>query len=313
MASSQGVVIASNQSPVSVAGTVIVSNFPTNPSVSGTVAVSNFPTNPSISGTVLVNNGSVIAFQGGSPWAVNASLVGVSPVNIVGGSIAATFTPPANQSVSGTVQAELLSTNASVITVGSPVANQSVSGTVNVGNFPATQNVSGSVVAFGTIGASIIGLTPVNVTNTVNVSGSVVAFGTIGASIIGLTPVNVTNTNLNVAGSVVAFVSGLQGASVSGTVNIGNLPTTGTASVYGVLSSVTSVSILSANTARKGATIYNNAGTTVFVELGTPVSTSVFTLKMVDQSYYEVPYGWTGVVAGISTSNAGVITVSELT
>lgn len=239
MASSQGVVIASNQSPVSVTGTVSVGNFP-------------------------LSAGSVVAFQGTTPWVTsqNGSIATV----IIGGSVAAMFTPPANQSVSGTVQAQLQSTNASVITVGSPVANQSVSGTV---------------------GASLIGLSPVSVSNF---------------------PVT-----QNVSGSVVAFVSGLQGASVSGTVNVGSLPTSATASVYAVLSSVTSVSILSANIARRGATLYNNAGTTVFVELGTPVSTSVFTVKMVDQSYYEVPYGWTGVVAGISTSNAGVITVSELT
>lgn len=258
------------------------------------------------------DSGSVVAFQGTSPWlvtgsvqaaanqsvsgTVGASTIGHSPVVIVGGSIAASFTPPANQSVSGTVQAELLSTNASVIVVGSfaPAANQSVSGTVgasiiglppvnvtnfpvsqnvsgsvvafvnalqghsvsgtvNVGNFPATQNISGSVISWLTstdasvitvgtaapnqsvsgtvdaaqigawrvsvlsstpssmlVGASLIGLSPVSVSNfptTQNVSGSVVAFGTLGASVIGLTPVNVTNTNLNVSGSVVAWLT----------------------------------------------------------------------------------------------------------
>jgi len=270
---------------------------------------------------------------------VGASVIGHAPVVIVGGSVAASFTPPANQSVSGTVQAELLSTNASVITVGSPVANQSISGTVGasvIGNIPVkgvgsiggaisvppviigvqdlegnlryaqsandgdltvhqhsslftlADNVSNDVyipvnqtdLGFmstptapyyfdgttwdrqrgdatngmlvnlganndvtitgnpsisGQVGASIIGLTPVNVSNTnLNVSGSIVAFqaGTritsvisstpssmlVGASIIGLTPVNVTNTNINVSGSVVAQVTGLQGHSVSGTV-----------------------------------------------------------------------------------------------
>lgn len=150
--------------------------FQGNPSVlQAVVAVTNFPANPSISGTVIVSG-----LQGASvSGQVGASVIGHAPVVIVGGSVAASFTPPANQSVSGTVQAELLSTNASVITVGSPVANQSVSGAVSISNFPVTQNVSGSVVVFGF---------PTNQ----NVSGSVVAF------INGTVPVNA-------AGSVVAF------------------------------------------------------------------------------------------------------------
>jgi hypothetical protein len=111
-----------------------------------------------------------VATQGTTPWiitgsvqasltpaanqsvsgTVGASLIGLSPVSI------SNF--PITQNISGSVAAFLQSTNASVITVGSPVANQSVSGTVgasiigltpvSVSNFPASQNVSGSVVAF---------------------------------------------------------------------------------------------------------------------------------------------------------------------
>lgn len=289
-----------------------------NQSVSGAVTVSNFPTNPSISGQV------------------GASVIGHAPVVIVGGSIAASFTPPANQSVSGTVQAELLSSNASVIVVGSfaPATNQSVSGTVGasvIGHAPVVI-VGGSIAASftppanqsvsGTIGASVIGNVPVkgfqaegaasalipvqiggadvdgsvvtarfardgdmvvhghssvisfvddvsnqqaipvaqndnsfmvtpifpyffdgttwdrvrgNATNGLQTYGSV--SGTVGASIIGLPPVNVTNTNLNVSGSVAAWLnssnasvitvgSPVANQSVSGTVNVGNFPTT---------------------------------------------------------------------------------------
>lgn len=207
--------------------------------------------------------------------------------------------------------------------------NPSVSGTVNIGNFPTTQNVSGSVLSFqsGTqisslvstvpssviVGASIFGLPPVNVTNTnLNVGGSVLTFqaGTniaslvstvpssviVGASIFGLAPVNVTNTNVNVGGSVVTF------------------PTlSSTSSVYAVLSSLSTVSVLNANTARKGATIYNAAGTIVYLQLGTAATTSIYTVALDNLDYYEVPFNWTGVVAGITASNAGIINVTELT
>lgn len=160
---------------------------PANQSVSGTVgasviglapvSVSNFPTNQNVSG-------SVVAFQGTSPW-------------IITGSVQGSFSPAANQSVSGTVQGELLSTNASVITVTkSSVAVAIVSGSI-AATFtpPANQSVSGTVQAeqIGTVVTSLVSTVPSSVI--------------VGASIFGLPPVNVTNfpTNQNVSGSVVSF------------------------------------------------------------------------------------------------------------
>lgn len=129
----------------------------------------------------------VIGLGGASVLAVNAdgslnaTLIGTPNVNVAGsiitvaqssvavaivsGSIAATFTPPANQSVSGTVQTDVRGSVATVIIGGSiaatftPPANQSVSGAVSVSNFPTTQNVSGSVVAFinGTLPVTNVG------------------------------------------------------------------------------------------------------------------------------------------------------------
>ncbi len=78
---------------------------------------------------------------------VGASVIGHAPVVIVGGSIAASFTPPANQSVSGTVQAGLLSTNASVISyIQNSVATVIIGGSI-AATFtpPANQSVSGTV------------------------------------------------------------------------------------------------------------------------------------------------------------------------
>lgn len=156
MSSSQGVVIASNQSPVSVAGTL---NITGNPSISGTVQVGNFPTTQNVSG-------SVVATQGTNPW-------------IITGSVQASLTPAANQSVSGTVGASIIGL-----------------APVSVSNFPTSQNVSGSVVAFqGTspwVISSVYG----------NIAGSVVAFQ--GAGWSGSVAATITNTNVNVSGSVVS-------------------------------------------------------------------------------------------------------------
>lgn len=165
------------------------------------VSISN---TPSISGTVLANlqstNASVISVHQGSVATV-----------IIGGSIAASFTPPANQSVSGTVQTQVQASVAVVIIGGSILTS-------------STPNQSVS----GTVGASIIGSVPV--TGTVFVAGSVAAIlagsvnqsvsGTVGASIIGLTPVTVTNTpTVNIGtipGSVIAFQGGTWSQSVVG-------------------------------------------------------------------------------------------------
>lgn len=116
------------------------------------------PSSGSVAAWLQSDNASVITVGQGSIATV-----------IIGGSIAASFTPPANQSVSGTVGASI---------IGLPP--------VNVTNFPTNQNVSGSVVAFpvgnqsvsGTVGASIIGNVPVVVQSSVAVaiiSGSIAA------------------------------------------------------------------------------------------------------------------------------------------
>lgn len=134
---------------------------------------------------------------------VGASVVGHAPVVIVGGSILTSSTP--NQSVSGTVQTDVRGSVATVI-IGGSIATTTGNSSVQVLNFPTNQNVDGSVIAFqgGTWRTSLVSTVPSSVI--------------VGASIFGLAPVNVTNTNLNVGGSVVAFQGGTQITSLVSTV-----------------------------------------------------------------------------------------------
>lgn len=121
---------------------------------------------------------------------LQASVIGVQTTRITGsvavaiisGSIAATFTPPANQSVSGTVQIDVRGSVATVI-IGGSIAASFIP--------PANQSVS------GTVGASIIGLPPFVIGGSTNSSVIVVGAssaanqsvsGTVGASIIGQLP-----------------------------------------------------------------------------------------------------------------------------
>lgn len=226
MSSSQGVVIASDQSTVSVTGTVNIGTIPGsviafpvgNQSVSGTVNV-NTINNALPTGTNLI--GSVVALQGTQPW----------NVGIVSGSIAATFTPPANQSVSGTVQVDVRSSVAVAIISGSiaatftPPANQSVSGAVSVSNFPTTQNVSGSVVATQ-------GTTPWVITGSIqgvanqSVSGTITANQGGNAGFSSRWPVILTNgtQTVDVSSASMLSVAVNNTPSISGTVNIGTIP-----------------------------------------------------------------------------------------
>lgn len=220
-----------NQSVSGTVGASVVGLPPVNLNVGGNPVTTSNPVavQPPASGFLpVLNIGSIISVNQGSIGAV-----------IIGGSIASAGV--ANQSVSGTVGASVVG-HAPVVIVGgsvaasfTPPANQSVSGAVEVSNFPTNQNVTGSVVAFQgtpewTVKSSLAGgVFPVSgsvaatITNTnVNVSGSVVAFG--------------FPTTQNVSGSVVAWLqstnasvitvgSPVANQSVSGAVSISNFPT----------------------------------------------------------------------------------------
>lgn len=72
-----------------------------------------------------------------------------------------------------------------------------------------------------------------------------------------------------------------------------------------------SQSIVASNANRKGATVFNDSGVVCYVKLGATASSTSFTVKMVDQSYYEVPSKYTGVVDALWAS--GAVRVTELT
>lgn len=86
-----------------------------------------------------------------------------------------------------------------------------------------------------------------------------------------------------------------------------------TATLSNVASSATSVTILAANTARKGAQIYNDSTQILYVKFGTTASTSSFTVPLAAATYYELPAGYTGRIDGIWASANGNARVTEET
>jgi hypothetical protein len=86
-----------------------------------------------------------------------------------------------------------------------------------------------------------------------------------------------------------------------------------TSSVTSVNDAATSQSLLASNTSRLGATIHNDSTSILYLKLGTTASTTSYTVKMLPDSYYEVPFGYTGAIDGIWSSDAsGAARITEI-
>lgn len=104
---------------------------------------------------------------------------------------------------------------------------------------------------------------------------------------------------------------GPQTAAASTSVVMARAPT---GTVTSVADAATSGTVLVANTARLGATLFNDSTVRALVKLGATASATSFTVAMAAQDYYEVPFGYTGVIDAIWDSNAsGSMRVTELT
>lgn len=71
---------------------------------------------------------------------------------------------------------------------------------------------------------------------------------------------------------------------------------------------------LAANANRKACTIYNDSGVNVYISFGSAATTTSFSIKMVDGSYYELPAPvYTGAIHAITAAGSGDIRITEFT
>jgi hypothetical protein len=177
-----------------------------------------------------------------------------------------------------------------------------VEGSVAVANFPATQPVSGTVAISNPTANPETGLAK-DVTLTTRLPAALNADG-------GL-PTHVQNfpATQPVSGT---FWQATQ--PVSGTVTA-TTTKPGTATQTSVASTVTTnTTLLAANAARLGASIYNESTSVLFILLGTGTeSATVYTLQMAAGAYYEVPNAFTGIIKGHWVTANGSARVTELT
>lgn len=85
-----------------------------------------------------------------------------------------------------------------------------------------------------------------------------------------------------------------------------------TGALANVAGSAASVTLLAANVARLGATIFNDSTAILYVKFGTTASLTSFTVRMISNAYYEVPFRYTGRIDGIWASATGNARVTEL-
>lgn len=121
---------------------------------------------------------------------------------------------------------------------------------------------------------------------------------------------------LGTAGTPSADVISVQG--VAGGTGLPVSVTTGLQSPTGTPTSVPSSAgdgvILAANANRKGACIYNDSTQVLYLLLANAVSSAaVYTNQIAPGGYYEVPFGYTGVLKGIWGAANGNARVTEFT
>jgi hypothetical protein len=73
--------------------------------------------------------------------------------------------------------------------------------------------------------------------------------------------------------------------------------------------------VLAANALRLGATLFNNSDGNMFLLLGSTATLALFTVRMVPNAYYEVPFNYRGAITAIwaVATTTGNAQVTELT
>lgn len=118
------------------------------------------------------------------------------------------------------------------------------------------------------------------------------------------------------AGTPTGGVLTVQGATggtpipVSGTLTI---DTSSTGTLTQVAGATTSTTLLAANANRISATFYNNSTAILFLALNATASATAFSIRILPNSYYDLPVTYRGAVSGIWNAVNGNCQVTELT
>jgi len=227
---------------------------------------------------------------GGSGVADEVTTASPMPVTVITSVLPTDAATAANQQTDALTDAELRAAPVAVSGDFYP-ATQPVSGTVSVDNFPATQAVSGTV-------------------NVGNLPATQPVSGTVAVSNFPATqPVSIaTMPTTPVTGT---FFQATQPVSIAATVAVKEVRSA-TPSQTSPSVTNSNTSILASNSNRLGATIYNEGAAICYMILGSTASTTSYTIQLQVGSYYELPFAYTGAIAGITSAGTAQLRVTEL-
>jgi hypothetical protein len=86
-----------------------------------------------------------------------------------------------------------------------------------------------------------------------------------------------------------------------------------TPTVTSVAATVGNVTLLGANVNRFGAAFYVEGGQPLFLKLGSSAGTVDYTVQVTPGAYYELPFNYSGTVAGIWQTAGGTVRITEVT
>jgi hypothetical protein len=180
------------------------------------------------------------------------------------------------------------------------------------GVYPVT-TVSTTATDMAQVGGAVTATAPTYTTATTNA----LSLTTAGALRVDGSSVTQPVTGTGTAGTPATGVVTIQGISggtaipVSGTLNI-DKSTTGT--MTSVSAAISSTTLLASNTNRVLAAIYNNSSNILYVGVSaTAVTTSLYTIRIMPNSYWELPLDYTGQINGIWSATGGSANVTEWT
>lgn len=111
------------------------------------------------------------------------------------------------------------------------------------------------------------------------------------------------------------FFQGTQPVSIAATVTTqATRSGAGASTQPSIATTAGGTTVLASNANRLGASVRNDGSNDVFMLLGSgTVSSTVYTTKMSPGAYFEVPYGYTGIITGIAVTAAVTLRVTEYT
>jgi hypothetical protein len=279
-----------------------------------------------ISGTVTASISGAVFANGSGEGATPNEAVAIGWVEETGGGANFNFASKNNPlPISGTVTANPTGTQtiAGSVTLGAGTAQigsvtASINGTVPVSGtfFQATQPVSLTTLPALVAGTAQIGSVTASISGTVPVSGTFFQ----ATQPVSLTTLPALGAGTAQIGSVTAFISGtvpisISSVTVGNSITIASLPAisgtvtanlsiSSTAITSGSFTSLTSATLVPADTARKMATVYNLGAGQLFINAGATATTlgGGFMVALSSGDFYECDYTTTTLSAIFATA-----------